>query len=53
MGELSIQRVLVRHGVSRDLGTLLIDDIKRAMKHFERHPIHTPLSHEEAGGFRH
>ena len=26
---LVIQRILVRHGVSRDLGSLLLDDIKR------------------------
>ena len=28
----AIQRVLVRHGVSQDLGTLLVEDIKRALR---------------------
>ena len=51
--DLSIQRILVRHGVSRDLGSLLIVDMKRAIDHFQRHPVHTPLTAEEASGFHH
>lgn len=33
--DLVVQRILVRHGVSRDLGSLLIDDMKRALDYFE------------------
>lgn len=51
--DLVIQRILVRHGVSYDLATLLLDDIKRALEHFKRHPITTPLSEQEASGFNH
>ncbi len=51
--DLSIQRILVRHGVSRDLGSLLLDDMKRAIDHFKRHPVHTPLTPGEASGFHH
>jgi len=51
--DLSIQRILVRHGVSRDLGSLLINDMERAIDHFKRHPVHTPLTAEEASGFHH
>lgn len=51
--DLSIQRILVRHGVSRDLGTLLIDDMKRAMDYFRQHPVHTPMTNDEASGFSH
>ncbi|QDT01986.1 Glutamate decarboxylase beta [Rubripirellula lacrimiformis] len=51
--QMVIQRILVRHGVSRDLGELLMEDMKRAIDHFEKHPVHTPLSESEASGFRH
>lgn len=51
--ELVIQRILVRHGVSRDLGSILVDDIKRAITHFETHPVHTPMTPTEASGFKH
>lgn len=51
--DLVVQRILVRHGVSRDLGSLLIDDIKRALEYFKAHPITNPLTEKEAGGFSH
>jgi len=51
--DMVIQRILVRHGVSRDLATLLLDDMKRCLEFFEKHPITTPMSAEEAGGFHH
>ncbi|MCL8000467.1 glutamate decarboxylase [Brucella sp. 21LCYQ03] len=51
--DLVVQRILVRHGVSRDLGSLLIDDLKRSLDYFEKHPVSKPLSEDEAGGFSH
>ena len=51
--DLVVQRILVRHGVSRDLGALLVDDMKRAIHHFQQHPIHTSLTAAEASGFHH
>ncbi|HFT5241157.1 TPA: glutamate decarboxylase [Yersinia enterocolitica] len=51
--DLVIQRILVRHGVSYDLGSLLIDDIKRALDYFKNHPVTKPLTEEEASGFNH
>ena len=51
--DLVIQRILVRHGVSYDLGCLLIEDMKRALQHFEDHPVVNPLSEDEASGFNH
>ena len=51
--DLVVQRILVRHGVSRDLASLLIEDISRAVDYFEKHPVSNPLSAEEAGGFNH
>ena len=51
--DLAIQRILVRHDVSRDLMTLLLDDMRRALEHLDKHPAATPLSSDEAGGFAH
>ncbi len=48
-----IQRILVRHGLSRDLATILLDDFRSALEYFRRHPIKHPLSEEEGSGFRH
>ena len=51
--DLVVMRVLVRHGFSRDLGSLLIEDIKRAMDHFDAHPVSKPLTESEAGSNSH
>ncbi|MFG1295106.1 glutamate decarboxylase [Xanthobacter variabilis] len=51
--DLVIQRILVRHGVSRDLASLLVDDIKRTLDYFEKHPVTAPLTSAEASGFNH
>jgi glutamate decarboxylase len=51
--DLVVQRILVRHGVSRDLADLLLDDVERSIDHFRRRPVRTPLTRDEAGGFHH
>lgn len=51
--ELVIQRILVRHGVSRDLGSILLRDMREAIEYFSRHPIKSPMTAEEASGFSH
>jgi glutamate decarboxylase len=51
--DLVIQRILVRHGVSRDLASLLLDDMQRSLDYFKKHPVSEPLREEEAGGYRH
>jgi len=43
----------VRNGVSRDLATLLLRDIRDALDHLQRNPARTPLTDAEAGGFHH
>ncbi|MEM9789795.1 MAG: glutamate decarboxylase [Planctomycetota bacterium] len=48
-----IQRILVRHGVSRDLGSLLLNDIRDAIAFFERHPIQAHMTEAEASSFHH
>jgi glutamate decarboxylase len=51
--DLAIQRILVKHGFSRDLASLLLDDYQDAVNHFAKHPVSTPLSEEESGSFKH
>jgi glutamate decarboxylase len=51
--DLSIQRILVRHGVSRDIASLLLEDIKAAIEYFAQHPISSQLTSAEASGFHH
>ncbi|QFU74338.1 glutamate decarboxylase [Halioglobus maricola] len=51
--DLVIQRILVRHGFSRDMAELLLADMRRCLAHFEGHPVSTPLNQAEAGGFHH
>jgi glutamate decarboxylase len=51
--DLVVQRILVRHGVSRDLAGLLLDDLRRAIAYFEKHPIAVSISAGEGTGFHH
>ena len=51
--DLVIQRVLVRHDFSRDLADLLLDDLRRALRQLSEHKPASPLTEQEAGGFRH
>ncbi len=50
---LVVQRVLARLGLSRDLAGLLLDDLKRAVKYFEKYPSAKSSTHEDAGGYYH
>jgi glutamate decarboxylase len=40
-----VQRVLIRHGVSRDMASLLGEDIRRALQHFAKHPVQGSSEH--------
>jgi glutamate decarboxylase len=51
--DLVVQRILVRHGVSRDLGDLLLEDMRRSIALLQRHPSSHPLTENEAGGYNH
>jgi len=51
--DVPVQRILVRHGFSRDLGALLLEDMRRAIEHLGRHPVAAPLTPPEASGFHH
>ena len=51
--DVAVQRILVRQGLTQDLAALLIEDMRRAIAHFEKHPIKVPMTEAEAGGFKH
>ena len=51
--DLTIQRILVRHGVSRDLAALLLEDFQGAMDYLAQHPAQSSLTDSEASGFHH
>jgi glutamate decarboxylase len=51
--DLAIQRIIVRHDLSRDLASLLLGDFKQALSHLDKHASVTPLSATEATGFNH
>ncbi|GAA5524969.1 glutamate decarboxylase alpha [Microbulbifer aestuariivivens] len=51
--DVSVQRVLVRQGLSRDMAALMIKDYRDAIKHFDKHPVSVPLNQQEAGGYNH
>ncbi|MGN5537368.1 glutamate decarboxylase [Alcaligenes sp. Lyrl_28] len=51
--DLVIQRILVRHGVTRDLASLLLDDFRRCLDYFSAHPVAVQGKQDESGGFHH
>jgi glutamate decarboxylase len=51
--EQAIQRILVRHGFSRDMADLLLADMRRSLKTLEDHPPSSSLSEAEVGSFNH
>ena len=53
VADISVQRILVRQGVTQDLAVLLLEDIKLALAHFDKHPVSVAMTKEESGGFSH
>lgn len=51
--DMVIQRVLVRHGFSRDMADLMLEDLKRCIEHFKNHPLTNFSDADESGGFHH
>jgi glutamate decarboxylase len=51
--DLAIQRILVRHGFSRDMADLLLADIHRSLQTLRAHPPSSSLSEREVGSFNH
>jgi glutamate decarboxylase len=53
VSDIPVQRILVRQGVSRDLASLLMNDMREAITHFDKHPVSVPMTKEESSGFSH
>ena len=51
--DVAVQRILVRQGVTRDLASILLDDMRSAVAHFAKHPRSVPMTAEESTGFNH
>nr|WP_297164389.1 glutamate decarboxylase [uncultured Dysgonomonas sp.] len=51
--DMVIQRVLIRHGFSRDMAELLIEDLKRSIDYFKKHPTANSLEESEGQSFHH
>lgn len=48
-----VMRIMVRQGVSKDMAMLVVEDIKRAIDHFQVHPVTVSMTAEESAGFKH
>ncbi len=48
-----VMRLLIRHGFSRDMADLLLEDFKRAIMYLQKHAPTTPLTAGEATSFTH
>ncbi len=53
VGDVAVQRILVRQDVSRDLVMILLADMADAVSHFDRHPISVGMTKDESSGFSH
>jgi glutamate decarboxylase len=51
--DLAIQRILVRHGFTRDMADLLLEDMRHSLSLLATHPPGVSLSEREVGSFNH
>jgi len=51
--DMTVMRIMIRQGVSRDMAALLVSDIQRAIAHFDSHPISVPLTHSDVATHTH
>jgi glutamate decarboxylase len=51
--DVSVMRILVRHGFSHDMADLLLDDIRRSIDYLQKHPSTRPLAADEGTKFYH
>ncbi len=53
VSDVTVQRILVRQGLDRDLASILLEDFAASVAHFGKHPVSVAMSSDEAGGFNH
>ncbi len=51
--DLVVMRILVRHGVSQDLASMLLKNLKHCIDYFAKNPVTNKGSEVESGGFKH
>lgn len=51
--DMVIQRVLIRHGFSRDMADLFLTDVKRCIEFFKENPVVHKSNEKESGGYHH
>ena len=49
----AFQRILVKRDFTREMADLLLEDIRVALKHFQKHPITSNLDASEAASYNH
>jgi glutamate decarboxylase len=53
IADVVVMRVLVRHGFSRDMADMLLEDTRRAIEYLRKHPPSTPQDAAEGTTFSH
>ena len=53
IADVVVMRVLIRHGFSRDMADLLLEDVKRSIDHLQKHAPRIPQDASEATTFTH
>ena len=53
VSDMAVMRVLVRHGFSHDFADGLIDDMRRAIEYFKKHPVSQPMLASEGASHHH
>ncbi len=48
-----VMRILVRHGLSRDMADLLVADLRRCLEYFETHPVAHAMTAAHGGTYNH
>ncbi|MGA9868630.1 MAG: glutamate decarboxylase [Acetobacteraceae bacterium] len=51
--DMVVMRLLIRHGFSRDMADLLLNDIRLSIEHLQKHPPTKPLTPAEGTTFTH
>jgi glutamate decarboxylase len=48
-----VMRLMIRHGFSRDMADLLLEDLRRSISHLQKHPSTKPVTAAEGTTFSH
>ena len=53
IADVVVMRLLIRHGFSRDMADLLLEDVRRSIAYLQKHPPARPLTAAEGTTFTH